>query len=378
VHAPRSRWAVATRGGVAWLLTPCGARFFSIGINALNEGGPPEDHGARIPYHWRAAYPDFATWLGATRGRVAAWGFNTASATSLPPEVLELPTIPDLELGRTARFHWVDPFDPAAEVRMRETARQLVRPYRGNPYRIGYFPDNEVGWWSGALFAFYMERDETNHTKRRLVALLRAHYRGDWRRFGRDFIAPPDVSSFEDLLRRSRRTPYLRPGGAGIRVVRRWTGIVAERYYRSVRRALHDADPDALVFSDRLPIYYDPAAVRAMVPYVDAVATNYNIDSPDGWIARYYFDGLRRLTGGKPVLVSEWFFAASENRSGNRNNGHLMAVATQEERARGAAEASRWGGSIPPASTTSSSRSRCISAVVFGFGPDEPPRAQGA
>ena len=97
-----------------------------------------------------------------------------------------------------------------------------------------------------------------------------------------------------------------------------------------------EADPDALIFGDRLQIYYEPAAVRAMAPYVDAVATNYDVDSPDGWIARYYFDGLRQLTGNKPVLISEWFFAAHDNRSGNRNNGHLMTVRTQAERARGA------------------------------------------
>jgi hypothetical protein len=35
-------------------------------------------------------------------------------------------------------------------------------------------------------------------------------------------------------------------------------------------------------------------------------------------------------------LISEWFFAAHENRSGNRNKGHLMTVQTQNERTRGA------------------------------------------
>jgi hypothetical protein len=99
---------------------------------------------------------------------------------------------------------------------------------------------------------------------------------------------------------------------------------------------LRAADPEALVLGDRLPIYYDPIAVRAMLPYVDVISTNYNVDSPDGWLARYFFDGLRQLAGDKPVLISEWFFAAHENRSGNRNNGHLMSVPTQDERARGA------------------------------------------
>ncbi len=133
----------------------------------------------------------------------------------------------------------------------------------------------------------------------------------------------------------------MRPGGNGIRVVRDWTGIVAHHYYELVHRALHETDPDALIFGDRLPSYYDADAVRAMAPFVDAVATNYNVDSPDGWIAHYYFDGLRQLTGSKPVLVSEWYFAAQQNRSGNLNNGHLMTVRTQAERAAGAASAAR-------------------------------------
>ena len=338
-QAPGSRWRLEARQRVAWLVTPCGDPFFSIGINALNGGGPAREAAGRIAYHWGSFYPRFDAWLATTRARTATWGFNTAGASSLPPDVLALPVIPDLELGRTARFHWVDPFDPATEERMRAAARRLVAPYKGSPFRIGYFSDNEVGWWNGALFAFYLEQAATNHTKQRLVALLREAYGDDWDRFARDFVPPPGVASFADLLAREGGTPHLRPGGDGIQVVRRWTGMVAERYYRLVHDALRAADPEALVFGDRLPIYYDPAAVRAMAPWVDAIATNYNVDSPDGWIARYYFDGLRALSGGKPVLVSEWFFAANENRTGNRNNGHLMTVATQAERARGAAAA---------------------------------------
>jgi len=328
-RAPRTRWAVESRGGVAWLRRPHGDRFFSLGVNALKPGAPVREN----------SQPDLAVWLDRARARMRAWGFNTAGATSVDPALLALPAIPDLSLGRSARFHWVDPFDPSADDRMIETARALVRPYRDEPNRIGYFSDNEVGWWSGALFGFYLMRPATNHTKATLVALLRRRYGDAWARFTRDFVPPAGVSSFADLLRRTGAPTYLRAGGGGIAVVRQWTGIVAERYYRSVHRALRAVDPEALIFGDRLPIYYDPVAVRAMVPYVDVIATNYNVDSPDGWIARYYFEGLRRLTGGKPVLVSEWFFAAEENRTGNRNNGHLMTVRTQAERARGAAAA---------------------------------------
>ena len=219
---------------------------------------------------------------------------------------------------------------------MRALGRRLVAPYKGNPYRIGYFTDNEVGWWNGALFIHYLKQPATNHTKQRLVALLRDHYRDDWERFMRDFVPPPSISSFDQLLHMEGGWAQLRPGGEGIQVVRQWTGVIAGHYYQLAYNAIREADPEALILGDRLPIFYDPIAVRAMVPYVDIISTNYNVDSADGWLARYFFDGLRHLAPGKPVLISEWFFAAHENRSGNRNNGHLMTVPSQEARVRGA------------------------------------------
>ena len=49
-------------------------------------------------------------------------------------------------------------------------------------------------------------------------------------------------------------------------------------------------------------------------------------------MAHYFFEGLAALAD-KPVLVSEFFCAAMENRSGNKNAGHLLKVPTQTERA---------------------------------------------
>lgn len=334
-----SRWKVINDKGVSWLLPPSGTPFFSLGVNVLNTGYPERIFQGRLSYHWGTFYPDQAAWARDARQRVVTWGFNTAGAWSSHPDVILLPVIPDLELGRTASFHWFDPFDPATAKKVHDSARELVAPYKGNPCRIGYFLDNEVGWWNGALFIWYSKQPATNHTKQRLVGLLRDYYENDWSRFNHDFLPPPGVTSFAALLQHKDQITQLRPGGGGFQVIRRFTGMVAEQYYRLLHGALREADPEALIFSDRLPIYYDPDAVRMMAPYVDLIATNYDIDSPDGWIARYYFDGLRQLTANKPVLISEWFFAAHENRTGNLNNGHLMTVQTQAERARGAVAA---------------------------------------
>ena len=344
--APSTRWSLATEHGASWLVTPCGERFFSLGVNILDGGYPEREKDGKIYYSWKAFDPTLTDWIAETRRRLFSWGFNSAGGWALSPKVLELPTIINLELGRLARFHWFDPFAPETETRMNALARELVAPYRRNPYRIGYFSDNEVGWWAGALFIFYSSKPATSATKQRWIELLRRHYADDWSRFTADFLPPAGVGSWDQLLATTQST-RMKPGGAGIHVVREWTAIVAEHYYTLAERAIRAADPDALFFGDRLPIYYDPAAVRAMAPHVDAIATNYNVDSGDGWIADYFFDGLRRLSGGKPVLVSEWFFAARENRTGNRNNGHLMTVGTQDERAAGAAAATTNFAAIP-------------------------------
>jgi hypothetical protein len=348
VDAPSSRWSLAADSGVWWLRTPCGERFYSLGVNILDGGnGEREKIGkAYSGYRWEAFAPTIGDWVAQTRRRLAEWGFNSAGGWSLPPQQLQIPAVINLELGRAAKFHWFDPFAPETESRMMALARKLVAPYRGSPYRIGYFSDNEVGWWAGALFVFYSKQPESSYTKQRWVALLRRHYHDDWRRFTAEFAPPKGVNSWSALLAGTVMT-RMRPGGNGIAVVREWTGIVAERYYALAERAIRAADPEALYFGDRLPIYYDPAAVRAMVRHVDAIAANYNVDSGDGWVARYFFDGLEKLSRGKPVLVSEWFFAARENRTGNTNNGHLMTVETQAERARGAAAATLNFARIP-------------------------------
>ena len=346
-EAPHSRWQTIVEDGVHWLVTPCGKRFFSVGVNVMEGGHPQRYPDGRIAYHWGTFYPDLADWGQVARQRLLAWGFNTTGGWSLHPVMLELPTTPNLELGRMARFHWFDPFDPSTAEHMRALGRRLIAPYKGNPYRIGYFTDNEVGWWNGALFIYYLKQPATNHTKQRLITLLRDHYRDDWRRFMGDFVPPPSIASFEHLLHMEGVWPRLRPGGEGIHLVRQWTGVIAGHYYRLAHDAIREVDPDALILGDRLPIYYDPVAVRAMVPYVDVISANYNVDSPDGWLARYFFEGLGQLAPGKPVLISEWFFAAHENRSGNRNNGHLMTVRTQDERVRGVIAAAQRFASEP-------------------------------
>jgi hypothetical protein len=324
-------WGLTVEKGVHWFLAPNGKRFYGSGLNGVDAGPPPKDVDGRPAYYLWNLYPSTDAWAANVRERLAKWGFNHLGAWSFCEEKIGLPYIANLDLGRLSEALWFDAFDPALPARVMDCAERLTAPHRERGLRIGYFPDNEVGWWNAALFEFYLSKEWQNHTKRLLWQLLHDRYEGDWPELLRDWVPSGKIDGFKSL-RNAGAALKIRPGGAGIKLINEFTYLCAERYYKLVHDALRAVDPGALIFSDRLPIYYSQDAVRAMAPYVDVIASNYDLDGADGWVAHYFFEGLAALTG-KPVLVSEFFCAAMENRSGNKNAGHLLKVLTQSERA---------------------------------------------
>jgi hypothetical protein len=324
-------WGLTVENGVHWFLAPNGEKFYGSGVNGVNAGCPPEDFEGRPAYYLWNLYASTELWAANIRERLAKWGFNHLGAWSFCEEKIGLPYIANLDLGRFSEALWFDAFDPALPTRVKECAERLTAPHRQRGLRIGYFPDNEVGWWNGALFEFYLSKGWQNHTKQLLWQLLHDRYEGKWQELLQDWVPSAKVDGFKSL-RNIGAALKIRPGGAAIKLVNEFTYLCAERYYKLVHDGLRAADPGALIFSDRLPIYYSQDAVRAMTPYVDVIAVNYNLDGADGWVAHYFFEGLAALAD-KPVLVSEFFCAAKENRSGNKNTGHLLTVATQTERA---------------------------------------------
>lgn len=344
--AAKQAWKTTERNGVSWLVDPQGRLFYSKGVNSV-EGGLPSERSRRgLAYFWGNFYPCLDAWQQSAGTRLLQWGFNTLGGWSDPSPRLPLALTVNLEIGRNAQLPWFDPFDPTMERRVLLWAEMLTARFRRESRLIGYFTDNELGWWNSPLFEWFLKMGWHNHTKRVLWQLLYDQYQGQWDLFLRDWVPASWIRGFEDLKKPGAQLK-LRPGGRGIRVVDRFLYMCARRYYELTSRAIRRAHPEALVLGDRLPLYYHQDAVLAMRDFVDVVSTNYNVDVPDGWVAPYYFEGLARLSD-KPVLVTEWFFAAEENRSGNRNEtagseypdpGHLMTVKSQLERAAGAAAA---------------------------------------
>ncbi|MBF0480750.1 MAG: hypothetical protein HQK81_01740 [Desulfovibrionaceae bacterium] len=330
-------FATHREGNVWWLTTDSGVRFYSRGVNTVNGGQDTAKARDGRAYYWPRYYPALDAWRAAALGRLTAWGFNTRGGWSDPDPSLALPITPELDLGRNAKLHWFDLFAPIRAAETREAAAALTAPYKDDPRVLGYFTDNEVGWWNAPLFAYYLADSWPGYTKKVLLDLLRDRYGGRFDKLLLDFVPGEGIASFTDL-RRTGASLKLRPGGRGVKTIDAFLALCARRYYQLVHDALRASAPGKLILGDRLPLYYHQDAVLAMRGLVDAISTNYNVDDEDGWVAPYYFEGLEKLTG-LPALITEFFFAANENRSGNANNGHLMHVATQRARAAGAAAA---------------------------------------
>ena len=84
-QAPTTRWSLETVGGASWLVTPCGQRFLSLGVNALDGGYPYREKAGKIYYSWTAFAPTEGAWVDTARDRLASWGFNSAGGWSLAP-----------------------------------------------------------------------------------------------------------------------------------------------------------------------------------------------------------------------------------------------------------------------------------------------------
>lgn len=325
-------FSLSLKGRVTWLTAPDGGRFFSLGVNCVNRGDINAPVGSTA-YRAASTYANDENWAAATIHRLQTWGFTTIGGWS-DWELLESGFghrffhTPVLHVGSAAGAPWRDLWDSRWETVMGERAHATMQ---GNSSQtIGYYADNELGWWNGALFRETMGQPPTSGQRQRLIALLRETYENDWEKLLRDFD-PDGAASFGDLEKSGR--VYLREGGSGIRVCRRFLTLIADRYYQLTSAAIREEDRSGLLLGDRYASSYYPELVRAAAGNVDVISTNFKASWNDGTFARFFLDSIHRLSG-KPVIIGEIYMAAMENASGNHNrNGGFPTVATQSERA---------------------------------------------
>jgi hypothetical protein len=332
--APPERGCYKTveNDGVWWLQSPSGKRFFSLGVNVVNIGATKTDYRAAKPeYASFLHYPTTDAWAEVTLKRLRDRHFNTIGSWSHSAfQDGPLPFTVVLSLGESAGAPWGDLFSPKTAQKFDENAKRQILPLRDNPNLLGYFSDNELGWWSDALFLHFIKQPETNLTRQQLIRLLRSHYKDRFAALQRDFNTG-SARNFDELGHRGSIT--LRAGGRGLEAVDEFVQCLAERYYQLAHDSIRRYDEHHLILGDRFATWYPQAVARAAKPYVDVISINTGADWKNGEISTFLLKTLHEITG-KPILISEFYMCARENRSGNKNSGAIFpTVRTQRERA---------------------------------------------
>ena len=368
-----------TRGGASrWMLiTPEGHPFLSIGVNAVQRansqtfvGGrafmfehlPPAGdplaqfaglqdsrdtlpaeagaqrgrgfgHGATYDFYranlFRRDGADWVgRWLDRTRDRLRHWQFNTIGSWS-DAEVgdgARLPYTRTIHVGgafaRLSDGHdwWAgiaDPFDPAFAVALDHAVADEAARRRDDPYLIGYFIDNELGWGNGgsddprqrlalahAVLAMDGHQPDA-HAKRALVDLLRQRHDGEIDRLSRAWDRP--MVSWEALNRPIRGTggpDSQRPAVAAD--LDAFLAMHADRYFSLVATTLKRHAPNHLYLGARFASR-TPQALAACAAWCDVVSFNLYLPSLDVGFETGAFRAL-----GKPALLTEFHFGSSD------------------------------------------------------------------
>lgn len=320
------------KDGVWWLQAPDGSLLFSMGVNVVSQGTPKDRYQPSKPgYAAFRHYESTSAWKAETLKRLQRWRFNTIGGWSDPVwEEGPLPFTVVLGLGESSGAPWGDLFSAATAEQFERAAKTQIASLRDNPYLLGYFSDNELGWWPDALFAYYIKQPGPNRTRAELIRLLRRRYQNNFAALQKDFHVGA-AKTFDQVGHRGDVTFNAPQSAADL--VDQFVSLLAGKYYQLCHDVIRRHDPNHLILGDRYASWYPQAVAKAAAPYVDVISTNYMADWNSGEISSFYLETLHALTG-KPILITEFYMAATENRSGNKNSRSLFpTVTTQGERA---------------------------------------------
>ena len=350
------------RGGVWWLVDPEGYLFWSHGSNCVrpNSGDTPtsdrEHYFAELPFDafkGRGSWAVHGYYVGKTpydtynftasnlrlkygedwqrhfaetsHKRFHAWGMNTIANWSDPavyrlgktPYTTTLnssgPVIAGSE-GYWGQFR--DPFHPDFRRNMATTMSRQQQT-ANDPWCIGYFVDNELGWGNEtSLATAALVSPATQPAKVAVVDMLRKKYEtiekfntawetnhADWNALLTSTTAPNASNAAV--------TADLREGYT----------LIAEEYFKVIREELKRVAPNKIYFGCRFA-WVNDRAVRAADKYCEVLSFNlYQYDLSDFKLP----EGV-----DKGFIIGEFHFGALDR--GMLHTG-LCPVANQEERA---------------------------------------------
>lgn len=363
---------VEQQGDLWWVIDPLGRGYVPLGVDHVRYSGHWCSTLGHFPHEKRNndRYPDRDAWAGETLARLQGWGFNLLTAGSEPAlhhrgMAHTIPLGIGSKITESGEGAFITPhekrpctafpnvFHPDFERFCRYEAERLCRPHANDPWLFGFFLDNELAWWGRSwgdhgletgLFDAVMKLDAGHTAKLALRDHLSRFYENSVERFNADFGTT--VQSFDSVRRLTDLTGADGKPAAVLKCKGQFAGLVAERYFGTITRAIRAADPNHMILGCRFaggracPAVWDVAG-----KYCDICSFNYygNVDL-DGGVALGAEDGKMgpplpevfakfHAMSKRPMMVTEWSFPALDAGLPS-THGAGQRFRTQAERAK--------------------------------------------
>ena len=340
VHGRDGFWRVGKdRTGAWWFVRPDGRREFLNSVTTVQPHlagrDPKGPHYAARDWDGRSTSgPAMDRWAEATLARVSDFGFKGLGAWSDTVfHKYDVPVTRDLNLSTWVPYEARHVFHPRWEAAVEEAIQRQVAPLRDNKSLVGYYIDNELDWGDGVAgpAAYFDGLSVRDPNRREVLRVIRSTW-SSLADFNRGFGT--SAGTWDELALWSTLPRQPRDPGAYHRLYEAWVGHVARRYFEVTTRLIRKHDPNHLILGIRYRGDAPAQVVAASRGLTDVQSVNYYPN--DAKLDRALFETLHQLSGGQPVIVSEYSFHALDGRSGNRNTfGFPAQVADQAARARG-------------------------------------------
>lgn len=267
-------------------------------------------------------------WVMRTGKRLKSWGFNTVGAWSDDSvTAIKMPYTRIAHIsGPFARLSdgndwWSgipDPFDPAFGLALEQTLRKEVGATADDPWLVGWFVDNELGWGDGsapdpkvryalAYSALGMDAAKNEaHAKRAFVKMLRERYEGSIGELAKAWQRPA-IRRWQDV--EAALGPEQLPDGKVPAVAADLSAFLrlhADSYYGQVKKALKKHAPHHLYLGSRFA-GRTPESVASCARWCDVISFNLYIPSlKEGFEA----EDFARID--KPAMLTEFHFGSAD------------------------------------------------------------------
>lgn len=259
--------------------------------------------------------------------RIRKWGFNaegafgqetkTMASMNLPYTAIfgvGLPTLP----GKTLL---PDIFVDDAEAKIDAAFVKGVDPRSSDPLLIGYYLGNEQHFEDLPRLVPTLKGSKTG-TKRRLVQMLQEKYK-DIAKFNEAWNPKAPAQTFDELNDTSLSILSQQASDD----MKDFQDLYTDTYYGLISRVFHKHDTNHLLLGSR----WQPGTANSKVllknagKYMDVISVNYYSYG----VEKDFLKKIHDLTGGKPLLASEWHYGSSADSAAG---GAAKSVQSQAER----------------------------------------------